>query len=497
MNRTADSAPAGLVDTPSWRWLATALVVPTVWALLIWVAAGYGYLLAHTLAEIFSIVVAVTALVVASTARDFTRNHYVIVVSVALGWCAGLDLIHTLVFKGMQLIDSDSANPSAQLWIAARFMQALAMVAAPFMLTRVIRIAWLHALFGTAAVLFLVAIAGGYFPDAFIDGQGLTPFKIYTEYLIIALLGLSLRLLWQRRDLATPRLLLAITVAVLAMMASEFAFTRYASVVAASNLLGHVLKVYAYWFVYLALVQTTLKEPFTMLARAASSFDAVPDPTLTVTQDGLILQANHAAAVRAIRPVEDLVGQSVHALFHDPATPEASCEVCSRLAQGQQRFLQVLELPRFQFVECSVAPYAHNGGEQAYVEVVRDISEQHAAEERFRKLFEDTLQPILLVEDGRFSAVNRAALAVLRMDRLEQLLGLEVVEHLYQQVTQQTLERRRILEQHLLQTLLPCVGLTVPAPDIFGRRRVQGIRVIGDRFDIHIGTAVKQVGDGC
>ena len=51
-----------------------------------------------------------------------------------------------------------------------------------------------------------------------------------------------------------------------------------------------------------------------------------------------------------------------------------------------------------------------------------------ASEERFRKLFEDTHQAILLVEDDRFVAVNQAALAMLRMERPDQLLGLSHVD---------------------------------------------------------------------
>ena len=68
------------------------------------------YLLFHALAELLSIVVALAAMVVASTSLRFARHHFVVFVSLAIGWCAGLDLIHTLVFKGMQLLPGDSAE---------------------------------------------------------------------------------------------------------------------------------------------------------------------------------------------------------------------------------------------------------------------------------------------------------------------------------------------------------------------------------------------------
>ena len=45
------------------------------------------------------------------------------------------------------------------------------------------------------------------------------------------------------------------------------------------------------------------------------------------------------------------------------------------------------------------------------------------SEERFRKLFEESLQPVTLVEDGRFVAANRATLAMVGYARAEQLIG--------------------------------------------------------------------------
>lgn len=47
----------------------------------------------------------------------------------------------------------------------------------------------------------------------------------------------------------------------------------------------------------------------------------------------------------------------------------------------------------------------------------------HDSEERFRVLFEHTRQAITLIADNRFIAANRASLDMLRMQRLEDLLG--------------------------------------------------------------------------
>ncbi len=391
-----------------------SLLVPSLMALVSVLGSQVNYLLFHVLGELFSIVLALVALVVATTSLQFTRNHFVVFIAVALGWCAGLDLLHTLAFKGMYLLPVDNANPATQLWIAARGLQAVALLGATWVLHRSVRLRWLHLGFGAATLLATAAIAGGGFPDAFIEGLGLTPFKIYGEYLIIVLLLLALWRFSQQRAWMSARVWASLSAALVFMVLSEFTFTRYVSVYGVANLVGHVLKIYAAWYVYLALAQTTLQEPFSMLARAASTYDAVPDPTLVTDREGRILQANRAAAEFAGLPVERLVGQSSHALFHDASLPQAQCPVCA--APQPHAFNERIELLRLngtQAVECSIAPYTGQSDVPALVQVVRDVTSRHHAqtqakesEERFRRMIEQTITGIYVRRNGRFIYVN-------------------------------------------------------------------------------------------
>ena len=61
--------------------------------------------------------------------------------------------------------------------------------------------------------------------------------------------------------------------------------------------------------------------------------------------------------------------------------------------------------------------------EERTAELMAANSALRDSEERFRRLFEDTRQPLSLIEDGRFIAVNQATLTMLRLDRFDQLVG--------------------------------------------------------------------------
>lgn len=375
---------------PATRTLLQALLPPIALIVVLVLLAQYSYLLFHFVAELFSVVIAITAMVVASTARQFTRNHFMVFVAIAIGWCSMLDVVHMLSYPGMQILSPDD-DMAVQLWIAARFIQAAALLASPLFLQRSFRSDYGH--LGFALV---VAAAGGWvfsgtFPEAFVYGQGLTPFKIYSEYLIIAMLIGAAILLWRKRRLMSPPMLVALLAAVSAMILSEFAFTRYVNVFGVANEIGHVLKIFAYWFVYLALVERTLIEPFSMMARTSSTFDAVPDPTFVTGLDGRVRQANDSGIRASGLSVEDLHDQPIHHLFHAPEVGAENCPVCARVAAGEHGFSTIIDRGAGKgFVECSVAPFSLPGERRRnVVQMVRDVTQTKMLEMERERLLRD------------------------------------------------------------------------------------------------------------
>lgn len=353
-------------------WLPLALMIAICVA-----GSLIHYLLFHTIAEMLSIIIAFTAMIVATQSRTFTQNMFVTYLAITIGWCAVLDFIHTLSFKGMNLLETDTANPATQLWIAARLLQALALLISPIFLFRKIRLGYLHLVFGVICTILATLIMTDNFPDMYIENQGLTPLKIYSEYLIIFILCITLVIFWINRAQISENVFIYLFLAVLMAVASEFAFTKYVSVYSNANLLGHILKISSYWFIYLALVDTALTKPFTLLTRASSTFDSIPDATIIVTQEGIILQANHAASKHVQLPVISIIEQRSHQLFHDPEIMESGCPVCSRIAAGGEAFTEIIKFTKQdKVIEFSIAPFLSESSSKASVEVVRDVTQR-------------------------------------------------------------------------------------------------------------------------
>ncbi|MBC7286385.1 MASE3 domain-containing protein, partial [Hoeflea sp.] len=184
MAEGAAEAPARARRAIRLDWLA-----PVAAAMLLVAVSLHDFLLFHVLAEVSAIIVAVVAFFVAAHTWRFTRDDFLLVLGSGLFWVAGFDLWHTLAYKGMGVIPGTmtDANLATQLWLAARFLQAVLLVLAPLTLGMRGRLhpALPWALSGVVAVLVGALIITGIFPDAYIEGSGLTLFKIASEGAVI------------------------------------------------------------------------------------------------------------------------------------------------------------------------------------------------------------------------------------------------------------------------------------------------------------------------
>ncbi|HEX4943983.1 MAG TPA: MASE3 domain-containing protein, partial [Usitatibacteraceae bacterium] len=362
--------------------LAAQLQWPALAALCLVPIAAYNYLLFHTVVELVSVIVACSVFVIAWNAYPFSHNRFLLFLGTGLLWVSALDLFHALVYKGMDIVPGFAgANAPTQFWIGTRYLHALVLLAAPLFLVWPLKRWWAMLGNGMAACAVFAWLVSGHFPDAFVEGAGLTPFKIYSEYAIVAILALSLAFLWQRRTALDERIFVLVAASTAFVMAGELAFTKYASVYGQANLAGHLFRIVAYWLIYAALVDRALAQPFRMMARAATTYDAIPDATIVVDKEGVIRQVNGAARVQTGLPGQEAIGRDCHALFHPASVPRDACPACRCIREGTAApSLELEDATGGRWVEISLAPVARGEDVTGMVHVSRDITERHNAE---------------------------------------------------------------------------------------------------------------------
>lgn len=234
---------------------------------VLYAAVTVSYALFHLLIEIIATSMALSMAVIIWNSRNYLKNSSLALIGFGYSAAGILDLLHVITYKGMNLIPFATSNHSTQLWICARLIQAVSLAAAPFLLTK--RVGHLFIATGLAVILpaLLWAISKGVFPVCFIEGEGFTEFKIYSEYAVIFLLLVSVAGFTVNRSKIGRRVFASLVISVFATAISDIFFTFYTRVDGFSNHMGHYLKLISFYFVCRAIVSTSVKEPFALIFR--------------------------------------------------------------------------------------------------------------------------------------------------------------------------------------------------------------------------------------
>lgn len=263
--RTGSSAWFALLSTVRSVFSVSTWYFPLGLSIFLIAIAQFNYLVFHTLAELFAIIVSFILFALAWHAHPFSRDRFLMYLACGFFWIGALDLAHTLTFKGMGLLPVNEANTATQIWVGTRYLQALLLLTTPLAMRWNFDRMIAFLVFGFIASVTIMLIGTGRFPDAFVDGAGLTAFKIVSEYIIMAMLAAALALLWKHRGAiaaeAAPLLMISTAFAI----GTELAFTFYVDVYGLSNLVGHILKLFSFWAIFLAVVSAKLVRPYLAL----------------------------------------------------------------------------------------------------------------------------------------------------------------------------------------------------------------------------------------
>jgi len=216
----------------------------------------------HTIAELVAVFIAVMIFAVSWNTFRFTGDTLLMLIAMGYLGVATLDLFHTLTFPDAFADPAlGSNNRTLQFWVSARLLEASTLALAPLIAKKLPRetTALLAISLVTLACTYL--IFSGSFPTTYVDGAGLTAFKVNSEYVVICLSLIAI-VQFNRTDKLSVEKKILLSAAIATTIVAEFLFTSYIGMNDEEVLWGHLFKIFSFWFIYRAIIVSSLTIPF-------------------------------------------------------------------------------------------------------------------------------------------------------------------------------------------------------------------------------------------
>ncbi|WP_188449235.1 EAL domain-containing protein [Arenimonas maotaiensis] len=397
---------------------------------------GYSmdfYVPIHSIMEVLSVVVAGLIFAIGwSSSRHYGPRAVLVVSSLFLG-IAILDLMHLLTLRSMpDFITPSTPQKAIDFWLAARTFAALALLAAvtlswqkPALLPRSLLVGLVLVM--VLPICVLLTFRPDWLPATYIQGQGLTSFKIAFEYALMAI-HLTVAVLCLQY-LRVPRVfnasaLLAAT-GIIAM--SEYLFTLYVNMTDFHNLLGHLFKIVAYVFLYEALFTETVEGPYQKLQESeqnlALTLDALPDLLFEIEESGTYVDFHASEPAKLAARPEQLRGRNIRDVMPAEAVDSILKAIIEAKQTGKSRGTRItLDVPEgHRHFGLSVARRDKPDGSHTYLILSRDVTETVEQEQAIA--LEAQLNAALLQIPDAAGELDEAAFLRHGLGIIEQLSG--------------------------------------------------------------------------
>jgi two-component system NtrC family sensor kinase len=177
-----------------------------------------------------------------------------------------------------------------------------------------------------------------------------------------------------------------------------------------------------------------------------NTFDSVHDIILAHDSEFRIMKANQILLEQLEQSSADVIGKPCESVLPRGRGEWTGCPYCSR---GSEEITEGPDPCFGGFSLVSSSSYSEQGSKQkGTIHIVRDISERHSAEEKYRLLFDQVQEGVYVATpDGRLLDCNDAFVRMLGYESRHELMALNLDEAIRVDAGQRDAFRREI-EQH-------------------------------------------------
>jgi len=406
--------------------------------------AAYRGSLFHVMVELLCVFAAFAIFTIAWNAKDYYRNNHLLYIEIAFLFVGTIDLLHILTAQDMAFF-SGGLNLSVQLWLVARYLQAVSILLGIVFYTKIrIKPGWILLCYSvaTGAVLSWIFVLKT-FPACFLPGTGITRFKTIGHYIVLSFNVLSLVLLCFKRKKFEGELWRYLSFALLATVLSDLAFLQTTGLSSLYGTAGQYLKLLSCYFFYKTIVKTVLIKPYDSLRqqedalqnekeRLAITLRSIGDGVIATDLEGKIILLNRMGEKITGWQQSEAVGKTLDDVFYliDDKTSEPYTNITKRVLKTQKPFelernavLVTKDLfEREVTVSCSPIQNA-KGINTGVVLVFRDVTDKRRMEKEHMNALK--LESLGILAEGIAHDFNNILAGMLTNIQLAQIMSKE------------------------------------------------------------------------
>lgn len=261
-------------------------------------------------------------------------------------------MLHVFTYSGVSLVfENGDQCMVVKFWIAGRYLAAMTLL-------------------GSTVMLFRITKSFSIFPECYVLGQGLTAFKVVSEYLISAVFLLTALMYFKLRKNMDHKLFFYMECHLLSISMSEILFTGFFSPYDWTNIWSHIIRVVSYLFLYKAIIENCLRRPYAAMFHKIDKMDTELHMTtdrleqeqqrsimeemllkndqcyeliinnssdaITVTSDHKLIFANERAArILEVASSSDIIGRELLDFIHPKERDRAQLQALDHVSRSE------------------------------------------------------------------------------------------------------------------------------------------------------------------
>ncbi len=224
-----------------------------------------NYVAIHSFLEVICIAISCTIFLYGLKKYSLTKSSRLLLLAFTFFTVGIIDLFHTLTFNGMPFfITPSSVQKATWFWITARIIQSLLMLSILLLPDKKLKkdyrfFAIALGILVAGIIDFTIIAYEKNLPLLVIEGKGTTILKNGIEYGVSFILFISLVVSLYQYHIDKQEDKLYFALAFVFLLLTELIFTIYQSVYDLDNFLGHIYKVFGFYFILKGFYFTDLK----------------------------------------------------------------------------------------------------------------------------------------------------------------------------------------------------------------------------------------------